>query len=156
MTTLAFKSQLHRSIEQFSQAGAQTKLVILHYLAQKLYRASDSATPSAFFSQKVQTVLKQLQQLPRADRHEALEEILHGIPTRLTEAYGELDTNMRMAFWYRLANNHRGDALLANQPLPSWNQEQHSLLSALEACDCNELITFLRAAVAAKAVAAIA
>jgi len=156
MTTLAFKSQLHRSIEQFSQAGAQTKLVILHYLAQKLYRASDSATPSAFFSQKVQTVLKQLQQLPRADRHEALEEILHGIPTRLTEVYSELDTNMRMAFWYRLANSHRGEALLAQQPLSSWNPEQHVLLSELETCDCNELIAFLREAVAAKELTAIA
>jgi len=128
----------------------------LHYLAQKIHRASNTATPSAFFSQKVQTVIKQLQQLPRAGRHQALEEILHGTPTRLAEAYGELDTNMRMAFWYRLANSHRGEALLANQALTRWSQEQHLLLSDLETRDCNELITFLREAVTDRSVAAIA
>jgi hypothetical protein len=156
MTTLNLNPQLHHAIDQFSRASAQTQLVILHYLAQKIHRASHSATPSAFFSQKVHTVLKQLQQLPRAERHYALEEILHGSPTRLAEAYSELDTNMRMAFWYRLANGHREEMLLAHQPLSHWSQEQHLLLSDLETRDCNELITFLREAVAAKQIVAIA
>lgn len=156
MTTLNLNSQLHYSINQFSRASAQTQIVILHYLAQRIHRASNAATPSAFFSQKVHTVLKQLQQLPRVERRQALEEILHGTPTRLTEAYGELDANMRMAFWYRLANSHREEMLLAHQPLSHWNQEQHSLLSDLESRDCNELIAFLREAVTVKSVAAIA
>lgn len=156
MATLNLHPQLDHSIQQFSDASAPTQLVVLHYLAQKIHQASNSARPSAFFSQRVQTVLKQLQQLPRAERHHALEEILHGMPTRLTEAYGELDTNMRMAFWYRLANSQAGDALLARQPLSSWNQEQHRLLEDLETRDSNELITFLRAAVAADRMTAIA
>ena len=156
MTTANLSSPLDCSTDRFSQASAQTKLVILHYLSQRIYRASNSATPSAFFSQRVQTVIKQLQQLPREDRYAALEEILHGVPTRLTEAYGELDTNMRMAFWYRLANSRRDDSLLAHGALTSWNQEQHVLLTDLETRDSNELITFLRDAVASEQPAAIA
>ncbi|MEM6715576.1 MAG: orange carotenoid protein N-terminal domain-containing protein, partial [Cyanobacteria bacterium P01_C01_bin.147] len=88
--------------------------------------------------------------------HSALEEILYGMPTRLAEAYGELDTNMRMAFWYRLANSRRNDSLLAHGALTSWNQEQHLLLADLETRDSNELITFLRDAVADEQPAAIA
>lgn len=156
MTTANLNSPTYSSVDNFFRASAPTQVVVLHYLAQRIHRASNSAKPSAFFSQKVQIVIKQLQQLPRADRHHALEEILHGVPTRLSEAYGELDTNMRMAFWYRLANSSREDSLLAYNSLSGWNQEQHLLLSDLEARDSNELITFLRDAVATDAPAAIA
>lgn len=156
MTTANLNSQIERPIDRFSQASAQTQLVILHYLAQRIYRASNAATPSALFSQRVQTVIKQLQQLPREDRCSALEEILHGMPTRLTEAYEELDTNMKMAFWYRLANSRRDDSLLAHGALTSWSPEQHGLLADLETRDSNELITFLRDALATEQSAAIA
>jgi len=156
MTTLNLHPQLNHTINQFLDASAETQLVILHYLAQKIHRASNTATPSAFFSQTVQIVIKQLQQLPRAERHQALEEILHGTPTRLAEAYDELDTNMRMAFWYRLAKSRREEALLANHALTRWSPEQHWLLSDLETRDCNELITFLREVVTDRTVVAIA
>ncbi|MEM1310868.1 MAG: orange carotenoid protein N-terminal domain-containing protein [Cyanobacteria bacterium P01_C01_bin.70] len=156
MTTLNLAPELNTSVNQFVKAGAHTQLVILNYLAQKIHRASNTATPSAFFSQRVHTVLKQLQQLPRGERYQALEDILQEVPTRLTEAYEELDTNMRMAFWYRLANSSQGEALLARTQLSAWNQEQHWLLSDLDARDSNELITFLRRAVENENAAAIA
>jgi hypothetical protein len=156
MTTANLNSTVDRSVDQFFSASAQTQLVVLNYLAQKIHRASNSAALGAFFSQKVQNVIKQLQQLPREDRYSALEEILHGGPTRLTEAYGELDTNMRMAFWYRLANSRRGESVLSPGSLTSWSQEQHNLLSELETRDSNELVTFLRQAVSHDQSAAIA
>ncbi|RZM74863.1 orange carotenoid protein N-terminal domain-containing protein [Leptolyngbya iicbica] len=148
--------QIDNSIDRFFAASAHTQLVILNYLAQKIHRASNTATPSAFFSQKVQIMIQQLHQLPREDRHLALEEILHGVPTRLTEAYSDLDTNMRMAFWYRLANSRRDESLLSPKALTAWNQEQHMLLSDLETRDSNELVTFLRQAVTDREVMAIA
>ncbi len=157
MTTAKFKnSPIESSVDRFFSANAQTRLVVLNYLVQRLHRASNTATPSAFFSQKVQTVIKQLQQLPREDRSSALEEILHGVPTRLTEVYGDLDTNMRMAFWYRLGNSRRDESLLSSSELAGWNQEQHTLLSDLEARDSNELVTFLRQAVTERQPVAIA
>lgn len=156
MKTANFNSQLRNSIDKFLCASAQTKIVVLYYLAQRLHRASNSTTPSAFFSQRVQSLIKQLQQLPRAERYQALEEILHGVPTRFAEAYGALDTNMKMAFWYRLANSSQEDSLLAHRSLSRWNQEQHLLLSDIEARDSNELISFLRDAVAMDASVAIA
>jgi len=149
MAAVNLASNLGTTANQFHQASAQTKLVILHYIAKRIHQTSQMATPSAFFSQKVQEVLQQIQQLPKGDRHEALEEILHGVPTRLTEAYEGLDANMRMAFWYRLANSRRGDVLLPSSYYLRNSQEQETLLSDLDSRDSNELVTFMRAAVEA-------
>ena len=151
MTTANLTSAHESASAQFSKASAQTQIVVLHYLAQKIRRASKSATPGAFFSQKVQTVLKQIQQMPKGDRHEALQEILRGSPTRLTEVYGELDTNMRMAFWYRLANAQPDEVLLCQSALDTWSKEQHALLVDLSNRESNELVSFLREAVATEA-----
>lgn len=147
MSSVNLTSNLDGTVNRFFQANAQTRLVALYYVSQKIHRASKTATPGAFFSQKVQSVLKQIQQLPREERHEALEEILNRTPTRFTDAYAELDHNMRMAFWYRLANHRQRDALLSHTYVSTWNQEQHLLLADLETRDSNELMNFLRAAV---------
>lgn len=132
---------------RFQQASASTKLVVLHYLAKQVYQASKTATPGAFFSQQVQGVLKQVQQLPREERQGALEEILTDVPTRLTEAYEALDTNMKMAFWYRLFNVRRGAALLPKSHLNVTTSEQENLIAGLNSRDSNELVSFLREAV---------
>lgn len=144
---------LESSHFDFHQLEARTKLVVLHYLAQKIHRASKAATPSALFSQKVHNVLKQMQQLSHEERYDALEEILRGSPTRLTEAYDELDTNMRMAFWYRLVNSRRDGVLSARPYAGALSSEQEMLLSELESRDSNELVTLLREAVKADAIA---
>jgi hypothetical protein len=146
MATVNLTSNLENTAVKFHASSAQTQLVVLNYLARKIHQASKNAAPSAFFSQKVQSVLKQIQQLPREERQEALTEILNGAPTRLTEAYEALDTNMRMAFWYRLANSRRDDGLLPQPLLQEGNAEQNMLLLDLESRDSNELVSFLRVA----------
>ncbi len=138
---------------QFQQASAQTKLVILQYLAKQLHRASSSTTPSAFFSQKVHEVLRHVQQIPREERSEALHEVLMGMPTRLTEAYQTLDTNMKMAFWYRLATHRRDGALLPTVVPQDLNRQQASLLNDLASRDSNELVALLHEAVDNTAIA---
>lgn len=150
MAAVNLVSNFEHIANRFHQASAQTQLVVLHYIAQKIHKTSKMATPSAFFSQKVHEVLKQIQQLPKGDRQEALEEILHGVPTRLAEAYDSLDTNMRMAFWYRLVNGRQGDALLPNSYAHRHSLELDALMSDLEELDSNELVSFLRVAVEAQ------
>jgi hypothetical protein len=154
MATVNFVPNLENATARFHQASARTQLVFLYYIARKIHQTSKMATPSAFFSQKVHEVLQQIQQLPKGDRHEALEDILHGVPTRLTEAYDGLDTNMRMAFWYRLANGRRSDALLPTTDHAQSNHEQESLLADLEKRDSNELVSIMWAVVGTQTPAA--
>ncbi|NER84534.1 MAG: hypothetical protein F6K42_34445 [Leptolyngbya sp. SIO1D8] len=150
MAAANLASNLESTNVQFNQTSAQTRLVILHYLAKRLHQASTAAKPSALFSQKVQSVLKQVQQVPREERQEVLQEILAGAPTRLSEAYEDLDTNMKMAFWYRLVNNRRENVLLLKSIPQETSSEQIALLSDLASRDSNELVSFLREAVTDK------
>jgi hypothetical protein len=149
MATVNLVSNLEQVAHQFHQARAQTQLVVLHDIIQKIHRISKMATPSAFFSQKVQEVLKSLHQVPKGDRQQALEEILHGSPTRLTEAYDQLDTNMRMAFWYRLVNGRHENSWRLATHADANSRELAALLSEIDALDSNELVSLLRLVVAA-------
>lgn len=132
---------------QFHQSSAQTKLIVLQYLAKQLHHDSKATTPGAFFSQKVQEILKQVQQLSREERSEALHDIMAAIPTRLTEAYQRLDTNMKMAFWYRLANDRQYQCFLPASLPQGLNVQQDDLLLELANRDSNELVFLLRGAV---------
>ncbi|MEO1300536.1 MAG: orange carotenoid protein N-terminal domain-containing protein, partial [Cyanobacteria bacterium J06636_16] len=81
------------------------------------------------------------------------QEILTGAPTRLTEMYENLDTNMRMAFWYRLATGRRGDAEILKSLSIDLSNGQSALLSELSSRDSNELVSILREAVTARKLA---
>ncbi|MGF1460412.1 MAG: orange carotenoid protein N-terminal domain-containing protein [Leptolyngbyaceae cyanobacterium] len=134
--------------DRFLTASPATQLMVLRSVVEKIHQASSTATPSALFSQKVQSVLRLLQQLPRDERHQALEEILQDVDTRLTEAYRDLDSNMKVAFWYRLASDRHSQNLLSDVQTSPWNHEQQRLLNELESRDSNELITFLHRVIA--------
>lgn len=144
MTIANLTFNIDRTAVQFQRAMPSTQLVILHYLVKQLNKASKTATPSAFFSQRVQNVLRQLQQLPREERYQALQEILVGVPTRISEAYSELDVNMKMAFWYRLANSDQSSILLSGVYTQADEGTRNDLLADLESRDSNELVSFLR------------
>ena len=147
MATANITVDLGQTVARFQQVNPQTRLAILYYLAKKIHQASQTTNPSAFLSQKVHTILKQLQQLPREDRQAALQEMLSGEPTRLTEAYEMLDTNMRMAFWYQIVNSRKGDAILLAANFEATDVLERSLLTDLESRDSNELVSLLREAV---------
>ncbi len=144
---------VEKSALLFQQATPPERIAILHFLAKKIHQASKTARPGAFFSQKVHAVLGQFRQLPREDRYAALQEILAGEPTRLSEAYASLDTNMRMAFWYQLVNDPKGNGLSPMASGQTIEMLDRSLLADLEHRDSNELVSFLREAVQTEAVA---
>lgn len=133
---------------QFSQADIDTRLSVLWFLSKRLYQTSKTAAPVALFSQVVQGLIQQVDQLSREDRIDALREIVAGSNTRLSEAYSDLNANMKLAFWYRLANN----SFLSNLNLEKAVQVRDRglcdrLLNDLAERDFNELANFLHRAV---------
>jgi hypothetical protein len=149
MPTIHLRSNPVCPTVRFQQADAKTQLATLCYLARRIYQTSNTTTPRAFFSQRVHEVLKFIQQLPKQDRCAALEDILSGVPTRLAEAYDDLDVNMRMAFWYRLANSQTCEPLRLILPTSDHTSECKQLLADLETCDANELVSIMWNAVQA-------
>ena len=147
MNTLGLNFDIKQANVQFKQSNAETKLFVLLGSAKQLYEDNRATTSGALFSQKVQCILKELQQIPKNERQEALQEIVTGAQTRLTEAYEKLDTNMKMVFWYRLTDNLQGNSLLSKPFSQNLISNQERLLSELVTRDSNELLSFLRAAV---------
>jgi nitrogen fixation/metabolism regulation signal transduction histidine kinase len=137
-----------RASVRFEKSNTQTKLIVLLGSAKQLSKDSKTTRSGAFFSQRVQDVLKQFQQLSREDQQEALQEIVTGVPTRLTEAYKELDTNMKMVFWYRLTDDFQGNVLLSKLFSQTKSNIQENLMSELATWNAHELMLFLREAVA--------
>ncbi|ASC70587.1 Orange carotenoid-binding protein [Halomicronema hongdechloris C2206] len=137
-----FEQTFEQTIAQFRAMTAESQLGILWLIYDRLGHAIASATPVAKFSQVVHSLIRQLHQLSRHERFQALRDIVVGSPTRFSEAYTGLDTNMKLAFWYCLAHDPGGTP---RYPLPLL--EADPILQALDSMDLNQQIYFLRRAV---------
>ena len=92
----------HDSVDWFEHGSADIRIAILHSIAQRLYK--NAAPPAAFFSQVVQQLIRQVEYVPQDQKADVLKEMVSGANTRLAVAYDDLDVNLQLAFWYRLAN----------------------------------------------------
>ena len=139
VTNLAFNIQ--SAVDRFQRADTDTQIVILWCLSQQLHQDAARTTPAVFLSQLVQGLIRQVLQVPQSERLEALREIIAGANTRLSEAYDHLNPNMKLAFWYRLANSKR---LQLPAPLTKVSRAELAggLLKDLAAWDSNELVGF--------------
>lgn len=133
-----FEQTFEATIAQFRGMTPDNQLGILWMIYDHLGHAIASVTPVAKFSQVVNSLIRQLHQLNRHERFQALRDIVMGTPTRFSEAYSELDINMKLAFWYRLANDPNG------APRYPLSLEAHPILHALDGMDLNQQLYFLR------------
>ncbi len=138
----------HDPTDWFKQGSADLRLATLDFLAQHLHQASTQTLPTAFFSQVVQQVIRQVEQVPQDEKAEVLRDMVSGEDTRLAEAYDDLDLNMKLAFWYRLVNTTSLMASVVQTIHAShqWTVETH--LRELAKRDINELVQVFNAAVA--------
>ncbi|MDA0265516.1 MAG: hypothetical protein O2890_01540 [Cyanobacteria bacterium] len=135
-------------IDCFKQGSADLRLATLHFLAQSLHQVSAQTLPTAFFSQLVQQVIRQVEQVPQDERVEVLRDMVSGANTRLAEAYDGLDINKKLAFWYRLVNTTdlMANAVQSLDTAHQWTLETH--LRELAKRDINELVQVFKTAVA--------
>lgn len=146
MTTATLTRPVRNAIRQFQAIDPEGQLRVLWFLSQQLYRAAATTAPAACFSQRVQRLIDQLSQVPQSDRLMVLQEIVSGANTRLAEAYDALSANMRLAFWYRLANSLDFRGVPALSPAPGQTASE-GLLADLSERDYNELVSFFETAV---------
>lgn len=143
MTAVDVRLQFEQAVEAFEAVDVECKIAILWQIYDTLGQAFAAIAPVALFSQAVQQLLNQIQQVDRTDRAAVLREILAGADTRFTQAYQTLNINMRLAFWHRLFN------LMPVSRLPITTcQDGHgtaqALLARLDAMGLNERLHFLR------------
>ncbi len=124
----------------FHTADPDTRLVMVWAMAKQLHKAHRTTAPAAIFSQMVHQLVQQVHQVRREERLEVLRDMMGEGNTRLGEAYGHLDRNMKLAFWYRLVNNKSHRNLSEQLRQLGEDRQLEGLLADLYQRDFNELV----------------
>ena len=143
MTALDVRLQFEQAVESFESVDVDCKIAVLWQIYDTLGQAFAAIAPVARFSQAVQRLLGQIQQVDRDDQAAILRDILAGADTRFTQAYQTLNANMKLAFWHRLFN------LMPANRLPLTTCQDGSaatkaLLARINTMGLNERRHFLR------------
>ncbi|HZG39420.1 MAG TPA: orange carotenoid protein N-terminal domain-containing protein [Nodosilinea sp.] len=143
MTATDIRLQFEQTVQAFESVDVDCKIAVLWQTYDTLGQAFAAIAPVALFSQAVQQLLSQIQQVDRHDQAAVLRDILAGADTRFAQAYQALNINMKLAFWHRLFHLMPASRLplAACQGGPATTQ---SLLARLNTMGLNERLHFLR------------
>jgi hypothetical protein len=147
MTAVNIYLQFEQAIEAFESAELDCRLAILWQTYETLGQAFAAIAPVALFSQAVQQLISQIQQVEGRDQVSILHDILAGADTRFADAYRTLNINMKLAFWHRLFYLMPASRI----PLATCQKGADStqvLLARLATMGLNERLHFLRRVVA--------
>lgn len=143
MTALDVRLQFEQAVESFEAVDVDCKIAVLWQIYDTLGQAFAAIAPVALFSQAVQQLLGQIQQVDRDDQAAILRDILAGADTRFTQVYQTLNVNMKLAFWHRLFNFMPANRL----PLTTCQDGSaatKALLARINTMGLNERLHFLR------------
>ncbi|MGB3202623.1 MAG: orange carotenoid protein N-terminal domain-containing protein [Nodosilinea sp.] len=143
MTAIDIRLQFEQTVQAFEAVDVDCKIAVLWHTYDTLGQAFAAIAPVALFSQAVQQLLNQIQQLDRDDQTAILRDILAGADTRFTVVYQALNTNMKLAFWHRLFHQMPASRL----PLTTCQNgsaRTQALLARLNTMGLNERLHFLR------------
>lgn len=115
MTIVDVRSPVDEAIAIFQTVDRDCQLIMIWQSYETLGQAFASVAPLALFSQAVQQLVKQFNQVGRDEQLDILHDILSGADTRFTLAYRQLNPNMKLAFWHRLFSRRDWTKLLAHQ-----------------------------------------
>ncbi|MBD2256385.1 orange carotenoid protein N-terminal domain-containing protein [Pseudanabaena sp. FACHB-2040] len=144
MTAVELKTGFNQAITSFKQANADCKLAVLEHAYCNLRHAIASPAPAALFSQVVNHLIRQFQQVRREDRPETLKEILVGAETRFGREYSTLNINMRLAFWYRLSQDMDPALVDAAKNCRKNSSTAQEIIELIDEMDLNQQMHFLR------------
>jgi len=142
MTAVDIRLQFEQAVQAFEAADTDCQIAILWQTYDTLGNAFAAIAPVALFSQAVQQLINQMQQVDRDDQVSILRDIMAQADTRFVHAYQGLNINMKLAFWHRLFAFVPASRL----PLATCQQEPttQALLTRLNAMGLNERLHFLR------------
>lgn len=135
--------QIDRTFAIFKAANVDCQLAIIWHTYRTMGQAIADAAPVALFSQGVQRLINQFNQVQRGERLDVLRDILAGHETRFSEEYGALNIYMKLAFWHRLTHVTSVDAVPSFAACGS-SDEVHQMLQQLDSMGLNERLYFLR------------
>ena len=147
MTLVNLEINLEQAVDQFGKASIDDRLALLWFSYEKVGRAIKSAAPVAIFSQITQRLFTQVKHIRREEQLDAIRDIAAGADTRVSREYTTLNVNMKLAFWYKLAQGVQNGSIQQVPHNHELSPEAKPVLTALEAMGFNEQVSFLQKAI---------
>lgn len=143
MTAIDVRLPFEQAVQAFEATPTEYKIAVLWQTYDTLGHAFATIAPVALFSQAVQQLISQIQQVDRSDQLSILRDILAGADTRFSDAYQALNINMKLAFWHRLFHLMPASRLSLAACQDSL-AVPNNLLACLDSMGLNERLHFLR------------
>lgn len=147
MTVVNLEINLEQAVDQFGKASIDDRLALLWFSYEKVGRAIKSAAPVAIFSQITQRLFSQVKHIRREEQLDAIRDIASGADTRVSHEYTTLNVNMKLAFWYKLAQGVQNGSIQQVPQNHELSPEAKPVLTALESMGFNEQVSFLQKAI---------
>lgn len=138
------KQALTQNLDRLQQLTVDERLGLLWVVYQQMEPSVLRAAAAALFSQTVQGVFNQVWQLSRTDQVDALRDIVAGEPTRISQAYTNLNANMKLALWYRLTQAMTQRKMSPPKISQRCSSASKTLVDDMSQMGFNEQIFFLR------------
>lgn len=147
MTLVNLDINLEQAVDQFSKASLDDRLALLWFSYEKVGKAITSAAPIAIFSQITQRLFTQVKHIRREEQLDAIRDIASGADTRVSREYAALNVNMKLAFWYKLAQGMQNGSIQQVPQNHDLAPGAKSVMAALETMGFNEQVGFLQRAI---------
>ncbi|MDJ0704196.1 MAG: orange carotenoid protein N-terminal domain-containing protein [Leptolyngbyaceae cyanobacterium MO_188.B28] len=147
MTLVNLDVNLEQAVNQFGKVSVDDRLALLWFSYEKVGKAIRSAAPVAIFSQITQRLFTQVKHIRREEQLNAIRDLASGADTRVGQEYTSLNVNMKLAFWYKLAQGVQNGSIQRLPQTHELSQEAKPVLNALESMGFNEQVSFLQKAI---------
>ena len=147
MTTVNIPLQFEQAVQSFKASEVDCRIAVIWQTYETLGQAFAAIAPVALFSQAVQQLISQMQQVDSHDQVAILRDILAGADTRFSQAYQALNINMKLAFWHRIVHLIPAGRLQlepCHGSAHNGSADTQNLLTRINAMGLNERLHFLR------------
>jgi hypothetical protein len=132
-----------KALESFEKLGTDEKLALLYYAYEKMGDSITPAAPTATDPELAPLLMGDFYNLSKEDQLNIMRDIVNGVDTDYSRAYGALKENNQLMVWYAWAQG-MGDTVVDVPGDYQASQAINDVLGSVEGLDFEEQISLLR------------
>jgi hypothetical protein len=138
------KDDLSQALEAFRSLNVDDQLALLWFVYTKMGSSITPAAPGRAGIEIAEGLFNQVKDLSHDEQLQVQRDLLTNADTTISREYGSLSANTKLLFWYRLAQGMESATIVPMPPNYELSGQAKELLTAIEAADFEQQITFLR------------
>lgn len=148
MPTINLQDDVSQGLQAFRSLSVDDQLALLWFVYTKMGDSITPAAPGRAGEEIAASLYEQVKAMSHEEQLQVQRDLLQGKDTQISREYGSFSANTKLLFWYRLAQGMESAVIVPMPPNYELQGAAKDLLTALEATDFEQQITFLRDSVA--------